>query len=143
MEARPPTDEEIARMNEYFQLQPDEDVYIQEVGQLACVAPLPEGFEEIPDDTGTGAMYRWLWRIASGRSGPEAGAGVGTEQQRPGAAAAWTPGLRARVKPTATGRPRPTAMTQQRRRGAENDGGSPPPRRRRVGRRGGRRWWLR
>ncbi|GLC77044.1 hypothetical protein PLESTF_001877100 [Pleodorina starrii] len=31
MEARPPTDEEIARMNEYFQLQPDEDVYIQEV----------------------------------------------------------------------------------------------------------------
>ncbi|GLC65579.1 hypothetical protein PLESTF_000315000 [Pleodorina starrii] len=38
LEAPPPTDEE--------------------VGQLACVAPLPEGFEEIPDDTGTGAMYR-------------------------------------------------------------------------------------
>ncbi|GLI60139.1 hypothetical protein VaNZ11_002211 [Volvox africanus] len=58
LEARPPTDEEIARMNEYFAIGQDEDPYIREVGQLACVAPLPEGFEEIPDETGTGAMYK-------------------------------------------------------------------------------------
>ncbi|GIM06763.1 hypothetical protein Vretimale_11029, partial [Volvox reticuliferus] len=49
---------QIARMNEYFAIGLDEDPYIQEVGQLACVAPLPEGFEEIPDDTGTGATYK-------------------------------------------------------------------------------------
>ncbi|EFJ47851.1 hypothetical protein VOLCADRAFT_91473 [Volvox carteri f. nagariensis] len=94
LEARPPTEEEINRMNEYFAIGQEEDLYIREVGpgegaggwsgregagkglrwaglrqksssglvkpqvgQLACVAPLPEGFEEMPDETGTGAMY--------------------------------------------------------------------------------------
>ncbi|KXZ47232.1 hypothetical protein GPECTOR_37g238 [Gonium pectorale] len=53
MEARAPTDEEIERMNQYFGIHADEDMYIQEVGQLACVAPLPEGWVEL-EQPGTG-----------------------------------------------------------------------------------------
>jgi hypothetical protein len=33
-------------MNQYFGIQDDEDVYVQEVGELACSAPLLDGWVE-------------------------------------------------------------------------------------------------
>ncbi|GFR42771.1 hypothetical protein Agub_g3732, partial [Astrephomene gubernaculifera] len=58
MEARPPTDDEISRMNQYYGIHEDEDMYIQEVGQLACATPLPEGWVEFEDKATGNIMYR-------------------------------------------------------------------------------------
>ena len=45
-------------MNQYFGIHEDEDVHIQEVGQLAAVAPLPAGWAQLVEG-GTGIVkYR-------------------------------------------------------------------------------------
>ncbi|KAG2425176.1 hypothetical protein HXX76_013930 [Chlamydomonas incerta] len=62
-QARPPSQEEIQLMNQYFGIHDDEDLYIREVGQLACVAPLPEGWTEQEEDAAGLVTYR------DGRSG--------------------------------------------------------------------------
>eukprot|EP00198_Chlamydomonas_reinhardtii_P011925 XP_001701262.1 predicted protein [Chlamydomonas reinhardtii] len=45
-------------MNQYFGIHEDEDMYIREVGQLACVAPLPEGWIEQEEDGAALVTYR-------------------------------------------------------------------------------------
>lgn len=45
-------------MNDYFGIRSDEESYVQEVGQLACAAPLPPGWVEQPADDEGNITYK-------------------------------------------------------------------------------------
>ncbi|KAF5828929.1 hypothetical protein DUNSADRAFT_16821 [Dunaliella salina] len=55
--ATPPGDKEVADMCEYFRIRSDEDPYVREVARMALSAPLPPGWEEAVDETGS-LMFR-------------------------------------------------------------------------------------
>ena len=50
----------------FYEIGEDEDLYIQEVAELAIASPLPHGWEEVFDAESGEVKYRWAGEVESG-----------------------------------------------------------------------------
>lgn len=60
----PPPSRQIDDMCEYLHITPDDHAWVREVAHMALSAPMPDGWEELEDDTGY--VFRCVWACLGG-----------------------------------------------------------------------------
>lgn len=59
----------------YFGISEEEDIYVQEVAELALAAPTPTGWEEVEDPNTGNVKYRCGYKLRGWHASSSVGAG--------------------------------------------------------------------